>query len=179
MALLALSNGLTGCLNVLFGRLIDKHACLEQILKSMLLVLSLIGPWRFACTKNSGILAIMFFVEVAAYKIFSTFMYRLMRNVFLEVVMGKVLECIKWQVLLLGLFLPRLLALLYNSLTFDALALLVVLMGCMKLVLFVKLFEFYKRHSRKVIRHSQKTEIKHYSWNDQPIFLIYADAASK
>ena len=26
--LLSLSNGLTGCLNVLFGRLIDKHACL-------------------------------------------------------------------------------------------------------------------------------------------------------
>ena len=51
--MISVSNGLTGCLNVFFGRLIDKYACLEQVLKSML-VLSLLGHGDFCMYQESG-----------------------------------------------------------------------------------------------------------------------------
>lgn len=155
--LLSLSNGLTGCLNVLFGRLIDKHACLEQILKSML-VLSLLGHGVFACTKNSGILAIMFVVEVAAYKIFSTFMYRLIERISgsrygESLGMYKMAGSIAWIIFAAAS------GFIVQQFNFRCLALLVVLMGCMKLVLFVKLFEFYKRHSPEGHKARSKTKL--------------------
>ena len=143
--LISVSNGLTGCLNVFFGRLIDKYACLEQVLKSML-VLSLLGHGVFACTRNPGILGTMFVVEMAADKIFSTFMYRLIERISgsrygSSLGIYKIAGSAAWIIFAAAS------GFVVKQFSFRSLALLVVFMGCMKLVLFIKLFELYKRYS--------------------------------
>lgn len=142
--LISVSNGLTGCLNVFFGRLIDKYACLEQVLKSML-VLSLLGHGAFVCTRNPGILAVMFVVEMAADKIFSTFMYRLIERISgsrygASLGIYKIAGSAAWIIFAVAS------GFIVKQFSFRNLALLVVFMGCMKLMLFIKLFELYKRY---------------------------------
>ena len=155
--LISVSNGLTGCLNVFFGRLIDKYACLEQVLKSML-VLSLLGHGVFVCTKNPGILAMMFVVEMAADKIFSTFMYRLIERVSGSRY-GETLGIYKIAGSVAWIIFAAASGFVIKQFNFRSLALLVVLMGCMKLVLFVKLFELYKGYSPEGQQTRSKTKL--------------------
>ena len=100
----------------------------------------------------------MFVVEVAAYKIFSTFMYRLIERISgsrygESLGMYKMAGSIAWIIFAAAS------GFIVQQFNFRCLALLVVLMGCMKLVLFVKLFEFYKRHSPEGQQARSKTKL--------------------